>query len=484
MITRPASRPLAAPHPILEALPEWLRRMAGVALVVALGVVLGSQYVTPNKRVIAVMAATIVVGIAWRMTMVQGIGLLIFALLYPRGTIFGNTNFALVLFLLVLWFIRVAMRTNPLPQRTPVDLFVGGFLLSFVISFYNVEAQYLQGAFGNFQVTVASILVFYLIVNNIRTERDLVRFHAFQVLAISSACLLAVFELNNPGATLIPGWINFEGTRGTEFNTNNVRVGGPFFDFELMSEYCALSLLLIVFLWARATSRSRKIFLAGLGLLTAFVLFATVTRGAIMALAAGVLYLLFTLRRRIRLVPLVVFVSVGIAGFLAMNFYVSHFTNSGDLIERLSETTLIDGMPDSRATAWKVAWERYLQHPIIGHGPFYSGRTGIRVWYWPHNVYLYIANLVGIVGLSFYLLLLAKLWRLSRPRTDDLKHPSYAKAFLIIANAQLLVFAIDQGKIDFLRNLIYQFQPWILFASIVVAHRIASAEPADPNGAS
>jgi O-antigen ligase len=194
-----------------------------------------------------------------------------------------------------------------------------------------------------------------------------------------------------------------------------------------------------------------------------------------------VLYLLFTVRRRLKLVPFVVFVSLGIAGFLAMNFYVANFTRSGDLIGRLSETTFISGMPDSRAQAWTVAWERFLQHPIIGHGPFYSGRTGIRIWYWPHNVYLYIANLVGIVGLSFYLLLLAKLWRISLPRTDDLRHPSYAKAFLIVANAQLLVFAVDQIKIDFLRNLIYQFQPWILFASLVVAHRIASEEPAEPS---
>lgn len=483
MITRPASRPLATSHPILETALEWIKRLAGVAMVVVLGVVVGTQYVTPNKRVIAVMVAAVVVGIAWRMTMVQGIGLLIFALLYPRGTIFGNTNFALVLILMVLWFVRVAMRTNPAPVRTPVDLIIGGFIMSFIISFYNVEPQNLGGAFGNFQVMIASILVFYLIVNNIRTERDLIRFHAFQVFAISSACLLALFELYNPGATLIPGWINFQGTTGTEFNTNNVRVGGPFFDFELMSEFCALSLLLIVFLWSRATSQSRKIFLGSLGVLVVFILFATVTRGAIMALAVGILYLLFTLRRRIRLVPFVVLTTLGIAGFLAMNFYVSQFTNSGNLLGRLSETKLIGGMPDSRAQVWAVAWERFLQHPIIGHGPFYSGRTGIRIWYWPHNVYLYIANLVGVVGLSFYLLLLAKLWRLSRPRTDDLRDPSYAKAFLIIANAQLLVFAVDQFKIDFLRNLIYQFQPWILFASIVVAYRIASAESTAPNRA-
>ena len=41
---------------------------------------------------------------------------------------------------------------------------------------------------------------------------------------------------------------------------------------------------------------------------------------------------------------------------------------------------------------------------------------------------------------------------------------------------QLVLFAVDQVKIDFLRNNVYQFQVWLLFASIVIAHRIAREE--------
>lgn len=473
MRSHPASRPLAAPPPFVRPLQEWAQRLFLLLVVVTAGIVIGTQYVHPDKRVLAVSAAVVVVGIAWRMSMVQGIGLLMFALLYPRGTVFGNTNFALVLLLLVLWLARMALRQVPTPARTPVDGIVGGFLLSFVISFYNVEPGNLGGAFANFQVLVASMAVFYLIVNTIHTERHLVRFHVFQLVAVTGACLVAIYELNHPGGTLIPGWINFEGTRGTEFDLHNVRVGGPFHDFELMSEYCAINLLLVAFLLMRASSTSRKVVLTGILVLVAFVLFATVTRGAMMALGAGFLYGLWVIRRRVKLVPLVVVTTLAVAGFLAMNFFVANFTRSGNIISRLSETKFYGGVPDSRVVAWATAWERFLQHPIIGHGPYYSGRTGIRVWYWPHNVYLYIANLVGIVGLFFFLLLLVKLWRMSWPRSDDLRHPSYAHAFLIVANIQLVVFAVDQIKIDYLRNLIYQFQPWILFASIVVAHRIA-----------
>ncbi|HYM80068.1 MAG TPA: O-antigen ligase family protein [Candidatus Limnocylindria bacterium] len=439
---------------------------------------IGTQYVQPDKRVLAIMAGVIMIGVAWRMSMVQGLGLLVVALLYPRGTVFGNTNFALILVLLVLWFVRMAVRQADTPRRTPLDFAIGGLLLAFIVSFYNVEPGNFSLAFQNFQIVIAGMLTFYLIVNNLKTNQDLMRFHVFQTIALTTACLLSVYELVH-GGTLIPGWISFSAGE-TSFATRNVRVGGPFFDFELMSEFCALNLLLVGFLWLRATTVSRKVLLAGVFVLTAFILFATVTRGSIMALGAGVLYGLWVLRRRLRLVPLVVVTALAIASFLAMNFYVANFTRSGDLLARLGETKFYGGIPDSRIGAWTVAWERFLQHPIIGHGPLYSHHTGIKIWYWPHNVYLYIANLVGVVGLSFFLLLLWKLVRISWPRQDDLRDPNYARAFLTVAHVQLVVFAIDELKIDFLRNLIYQFQPWILFASIVAAHRIANQESAPP----
>ena len=44
----------------------------------------------------------------------------------------------------------------------------------------------------------------------------------------------------------------------------------------------------------------------------------------------------------------------------------------------------------------------------------------------------------------------------------------------MIANAQLFVFLIDQTKIEYLRNPIYQFQVWVMFAYMVAAARIAA----------
>jgi uncharacterized membrane protein YhhN len=94
-------------------------------------------------------------------------------------------------------------------------------------------------------------------------------------------------------------------------------------------------------------------------------------------------------------------------------------------------------------------------------------------WYWPHNGYLFMGNLVGFVGLSIYLALLVVLWRASRPDVLDPDDPDYATAFLPFAHAQLLVFIVDQIKIDALRNPIYTYQVFILFAVIAVTAQLA-----------
>ena len=84
------------------------------------------------------------------------------------------------------------------------------------------------------------------------------------------------------------------------------------------------------------------------------------------------------------------------------------------------------------------------------------------------------------VGLGCYLWLLFRLWQLSLPKVINLRDPNYARAYLLVGHVQLVVFLVDQAKIDFLRNPIYPFQVWLLFAFIVSAHRLASVPSPAP----
>jgi O-antigen ligase len=454
-------------------------RALSVVAVIAVGVLIGVQYMAPDKRMLAVMAAAVIFGIAWRLDTISGLGLLIFAIPYQRGTVFGNTNFAFILLVLVLWLLRITQRQNPAPRGTPLDFPIAGLLIAYAVSFYNIhDLTSLSGAAANTELFVASIVMFYMVTSNIRTDADLKRLQNFQAASMFIIMLLSIYELNHPGAVLIPGWIQFTATVGTELNAKNVRVGGPFFDFELLSEFCAINSLLLWFLVIRARNVYRRTALIIVLLLDIFVLFATVTRGSIISLTLGILYLTFRARRHLKVVPLAIGATTIAVAAMGMNYYVGTFTRSGSLGARLSETKFIGLVPEDRLLVWTDSWNRFLAHPIIGYGPYYAPQVGTHFTAWPHDIFLHVANLVGLFGLSFFVMILYRLFQLSREGGIDLGDPSHSRAFLPVAHTMFVVFVIDEIKIDYIRNGIYQFEVWIMFAILVATHRLAIARPA------
>ena len=462
---------------------KWPGRLLGPALIVIAGLVMGQQYVAPNKRVLPILIGILITGLAWRVGIVAGLGVLVMTLPYPRGTVFGNTNLALILVLLVIWLLRITQRMSPPPRRTTVDLPIVGLLIMYMLSFNNVRDQTLliRGV-QNLELFLGAVLMFYLIVNNLQSSKDLERLHNFMLISAVSVFALAVYELNHPAAMFIQGWIDFSNTVGSEFNTRNVRVGSAFHDYELLSEYCAVTLLLASFRLLRARSGTGKLLYGSFLVLNAFVLFTTVTRGAIIALALGLIYMLWMVRRHLRFVPFTIVTVAALTGFLAMNNFVARFTRSGDMFARLFQTRVVHGwMPDDRAGSWQNAWGRAMVHPLMGSGPSYGDVKGWELW-WPHNVYLYYADIIGFTGLLFFLWLLFKLFRLTQPQTDDLTHPNYAKAAVLVCRAQLVIFTVNEFKIDYLRNNIYLFPVWAMFATwtatALIARRSAAAAPA------
>jgi len=459
---------------------DWIRSAISLLVLVIVGVVLGVQYVDPDKRVLAVLAALVVFGIAWRLDIATGLGVLVLALPFPRAATYGSTSVAFILLLAVIWLLRHAQRDAYGLRRTPLDAPITALILAYVVSFYNVQQLVdFDRGLTNFFMFLSCVLMFYLIVSNVRREEDLRRFHMFQVVSIGMIYLFCIWELAFPGHVLIPGWIDLSKLTNPELDVRNYRVGGPFLDYELLAEFTAMNLIFFIFLVAQARSTTRRVVFTGFLLLTVMVLLTTITRGGTAALAVGLAYLLFLTRRRIQVVPFTIIGGAAAAILLALNFYVSNFTKSGNVFTRFQETKFVGLVPDSRVDVWPQAWSRLMHHPLIGWGPYYSAERGLTVWYWPHNLFLFIGNCFGFVGLSFFLWLLWKLLRTSAPMTDRLDDPSYAKAFLLVAHVQLVIFLVDELKIEYLRNPVYQFQVWLMFSSLVATALIArSAKPA------
>ena len=467
-----APRPERPPNPLTGL----LDRLGALLLVIAVGAVLGLQYITPNKRMIAVLAGIVMFGLTWRLNMVSGLGILILALPFPRDMVFGSTNLAFTLLLLVTWLLRVSQGQSAPLRRAPLDAPLVTLFACYVLSFYNVgDAESLRNNLVTFQMMGTSWLMFYLIASNLQTRRDFSRLLGFQTISVLLICLVGVFEVTHPGQSLVRGWISF--TREGE-SLLSFRVGSVFFDYELLCEFCALNTLLVLFLFVRAESLLLRVAYGSLLLLVVFVMFTTVTRGGIVALGVGILYLMWLVRRRLTMVGLTITAGVATVGVIGMNLFVATFTRTGNLFERLSGTTVKGLVPDNRAVVWPAAWNRIFEHPLLGHGPWYSGLSGTHIYYWPHSLYLYVANNVGFIGLGVFLWLLWTLFRITRPLTDDLRHPDLLQSYMIIARAQLVVFLVDEIKIEYLRNDIYAVQVWMMFALMVAAYQVLHATAA------
>ena len=452
------------------------RVLAFIATAVA-GVLLGVQYWNPNKRVIPVVIVLLVFGIAWRLSMVAAINVLIFLLPYPKGTVFGNTNIAFILMIFVIWLLRISLGMSQRARSSPVNLPIFAMILWYVLSFYNVRDSYsLERAVQNFEIFLSCVGMYYLIINNVRTQRDLERFHVAQMVAALSVFGIAALEARHVGQVVIPGLLDFSGTFGHDFNTRDVRVGASFRDYELLSEYCGVFFLFTVFRWIRARSNTQRALLTLFALFNVYTMFTTVTRGVFIALAVVIPFTLFTIRRQLNPVRFMTAAAAITVLALTMNFLVASYTNSGDLFARMSQTKVVHGIvPEAREAPWTNAFQRSLVHPILGQGPYYGEMFGYQIW-WPHNVYLFIANIIGYPGLFFYLMLLFGLFTMLRPVVDDLRHESYADAYLIVARAQLLMFCINELKIDFLRNGIYTYQVWLMFSTWTAAYLVSRDE--------
>src|SRR5262249_29873873 len=162
------------------------------------------------------------------------------------GTVFGSTNLALIMIVLVLWLLRSSLRMNAPARSSPLDIPILGLFLWYILSFYNVKsAEALSYALQNFELFIACLVLYFLVVNIVHTQRDLQRLHEAQLITALGVFLVALWEAHNAGKILIPGLLDFSGTSGHEFNTHDVRVGASFRDYELLSEYCGLTLLLI-----------------------------------------------------------------------------------------------------------------------------------------------------------------------------------------------------------------------------------------------
>ena len=406
----------------------------GLALATALVAALLVGFLGPLYAVAGVLALLacllVLTDLRWGLgALFAVIGLLPFAA-FPVKIIFTPTflDFALAA-VFVVWIVRIATRRQRELISTPLGAPVLVFVLLMVLGFANGlrYGQPTVTTIRNFAELTLGILIFFLIVNNSRTQVGLDLIGRLILLTGAGAGLIAiVFYVIPPAWTVrvldalarfnYPG--GFGALRYIEDDTANpMRAIGTMVDPNVLGGFM---ILMGIFAAAQVASerpllpRRWLALILGLDLLT---LYLTYSRGSLLGLAFGFLVIGVLRYRRLLLIMLV-------GGLLLLllppaQAYVAHLVE-GLLIQ--DRATLM------RIGEYRDALALISRYPWLGVG--FGGSPDANLYVGVSNLYLLMAEQIGVVGVggflvivSLYLSHLFRAWRHVRRPTPEPARP-------------------------------------------------------------
>jgi O-antigen ligase len=398
---------------------------------------------------------------------------------------FGTLNVALIYVVGAAHFFRGRIRALP---------FIGIFaliVLAYLLSMTQTNpATYLDHALYLVGIG-ANIVLFYTVYNYARLAEDARPLLHLFVLMNALILVYCVVQL-------ITGYERFAFMGVPEFefaemSETRQRLLGPFGSPGTNGEVFVLQILLMAYLWLnRRPGMFRNVLLAMLIANLGFLIM-TGSRGSFLTLlGSGILFLWF-FRDRLGFGRTMRIMMSGVAAGAIISAIVLNFTQFNVLYDRLSGTELREGLPDTRALAFRFAWEKIPDKVLLGHGPqlrLIDERNrvvaGHEFLHFPHNLYLFLALTIGVVGLFAYLLLFWSFyawWRRAqrRPRGD-----AFHDGLSLLAVLLLIAFLVDQLKIEFLRSQFtdhqqYMFALWAILLGATSGVRQPQVENVQPS---
>jgi len=208
-----------------------------------------------------------------------------------------------------------------------------------------------------------------------------------------------------------------------------------------------------VALGTKLEARARFVLLAGAAIQFVTLLL-TLTRGAWVALVAGLVTACLLIRNR----AVAVFAVVMVVGLVAFSSFYAHDQGRTMSIPALLESSA-DRNVSTRLVLWDVAWDMFRDHPIlgVGMGDYESearariGERKVRTAVDSHNVYLQVLATRGLVGflpfVAFWVVMFRELVRAKRARPRGTVEWGYAVGAIAVTVA-VLVGGLTELNID------------------------------------
>jgi hypothetical protein len=178
-----------------------------------------------------------------------------------------------------------------------------------------------------------------------------------------------------------------------------------------LSDFGAQVICLLAFFAWRAKNPAEKAFWFVALVVTLVAVLSTGNRGGFLGLAIAMGYGLYLFRRQLGFQRLVLIICAGLAVIVGANWYLSNYTYATSPIERLLHTQMVGMVPETRTMTWWPSIQKSMQHPFVGHGPFFEIGEGLTFQFWPHNAYLYYLQTIGLIGLGAFLWIMTRVWK-------------------------------------------------------------------------
>lgn len=349
-------------------------------------------------------------------------------------------------------------RVNGSWLRTTLVLFVTASMLSAAGS-AEPKVSLIEG------LRILAIVMMYLVLEQLIVDRATLR----RTLVACYVSLL--FPL---GYTLY-GFLS--GHPAADYKGGFTRIAGPFAQSTIYARYLGFMIIFGVALIPVLNKRARLAMIALVGLSTVFLLL-TLTRGAIITTALGVLIVAVAQRRQKLVVG---FVVAAIVALLVMP----------GLSARLSEVDAqraAGGGPTGNTLAWRISyWTEVLplanKNPVTGIGldmTQYNTNAAKQ----PHNDFIRAYVETGLIGLATYVLFLCALVntairavRRAPPRSPD---AAIAIGFLACS----IAFVVESAAANVISSVVCL---WYLMAFAAAGNAVArlnpTSDPVAPSGA-
>jgi len=445
---------------------------------IVLGVV-GAYLVTnvvlePTKRNIEVLAGVIFLGFVLIAHPFKALLFTTVILFFPASTSVGTTSTLLIFAVGGLVMMKSRLLDIPSPfVNKKADLALLGFMLTMVLSLYKQDMSYAKEVMILFTGFISAITLYYIIIQLVNTKEKFFRIlSVFEVMAILMG-ILAILQSMFPQKHFLPVFFRFakEVASLKEIRMGEVRASATFAGYEIFAEFAVISIFFQYFLFRRARTLNQKIFWLAGSIIMLMALFGTGTRAGIIVLVGGLFYAIATSGLGVPRKDLLKLAFVGFALFYLMLPFIGGYTEM--MMERLSSLGTDDSSVQSRELVMRQALHAIPDSPYIGHGiytPKGTFRGGVTINI--HSLYVTLAYKFGIPNLLMFLWFISTLFKSSWRWSRDLTIPRELREFMFVLNVALVMFLLDEAKIEFVRTSQSMHVTFFMFALIPALEQI------------